>query len=98
MRGIAGLYKYVMSLAQLFCIFLVALFLPKLFVYYASTQGTVQQPTDQFKLGLENVSPSVLADIKGNRLTTKVVALVTNHTGTDQSGTRNIDILLKQGI
>lgn len=98
MRGIAWIYAYLVSCAQLFCVFLVALFLPKLFVLYASTQGVVEQPSERFKLGLENVSPAVLADIKGTGFKKNVVGLVTNHTGTDQSGLRNIDILLNHGV
>src|SRR5690348_2915496 len=46
-----------------------------------------------FKLGLENISPSTRV-----RLHNKRIALVTNQTGVDQQGNRNVDLLQKQGF
>lgn len=46
-----------------------------------------------FKLGIENLSPYVIADLKKRR-----VALVTNQTGVNQKGTKTFDILTAHGI
>lgn len=46
-----------------------------------------------FKLGLENISPATHV-----RLQNKRIALVTNQTGVDQQGRRNVDLLQQQGI
>lgn len=46
-----------------------------------------------FKLGLENISDSFVQRLHGRR-----IGLVTNQTGTDQQGRRNIDLLLQKGL
>ena len=48
---------------------------------------------EAFKLGLENISPSMRAHLHNKR-----IALVTNQTGVDQQGRRNVDLLLNYGI
>lgn len=46
-----------------------------------------------FKLGIENLSPYLIRDLKKRR-----VALVTNQTGIDQKGIKTLDILTSHGI
>ena len=46
-----------------------------------------------FKLGLEAVSNSLVSELSNKR-----VALVTNQTGFDQRGNRNVDLLVKRGV
>lgn len=50
------------------------------------------EPAAAFKLGLENISAELSAQLKPLRL-----ALITNQTGVTQSNQRNIDYLLAQG-
>ncbi|MGE0009319.1 MAG: exo-beta-N-acetylmuramidase NamZ domain-containing protein [Candidatus Babeliales bacterium] len=47
----------------------------------------------QYKLGLENISNELITSLKGKR-----IGLVTNQTGKDQQGNRNIDLLLNKGL
>ena len=48
---------------------------------------------DSFLLGLENIPDSFIQKIKNAR-----IGLITNQTGKNQLGQRNIDILLKKGL
>lgn len=58
------------------------------------------QITEDFKLGLENISDSLLKNLKSKKKNgqPKAIALVTNQSGIDQQGNRNIDILLSKGL
>ncbi len=49
--------------------------------------------TEQFKLGLESIPDAFLENLKSHR-----VGLITNQTGRDQHGKRNLDLLLERGI
>ena len=46
-----------------------------------------------FKLGIENISDSFLQRLRG-----RSIGLITNQTGTDQRGRRNIDLLVQKGL
>lgn len=76
------------------------MFAPTLFVHYAQSQPRVQEVTQQrsFKLGLENISSSLLKSFTTPEGMPHSVALITNQTGKDQQGNRNIDILRSKGI
>jgi len=50
-------------------------------------------PLLSFRLGLENISDTWIKKIKGAR-----IGLITNQTGKDQHGKRNIDILKNRGL
>jgi len=52
-----------------------------------------QAEVPRLKLGVENISPTVLASMQKNR-----IGLITNQTGIDQQGRRTIDILRQQGV
>lgn len=54
--------------------------------------------SSSFKLGLENVSDDFLCSLTDRRDLSYSVGLITNQTGTDRSGNRNIDLLLKRGL
>lgn len=79
---------------------LIALFAPKLFVYYAQSQPRTDEVPLQtsFKLGLENISPSLLKSFNGPQGVSYKIGLITNQTGKDQYGNRNIDVLRSKGI
>lgn len=76
----------------------IATLLPVFFI----TMKTVRtKPTlgvhSQCKLGVEILSPSLIKSA-GIDLKKDHIALVTNQTGLDQQGTRNIDLLMSKGI
>jgi uncharacterized protein YbbC (DUF1343 family) len=103
LRGIKFLLDYVLSVLKVSCLLLTALFVPRLFVHY---MGTAHVPhkggraTPEFRLGLENIR----CDAAFKQMTTNtsakkpLIGLVTNHTGKDQRGNRNIDILKASGL
>ena len=100
MRGILKLFQDVISLLRVFSILVLALFLPQLFIWH---NQNVQQPqissnSDGFKLGIESVSDSLASNLSVQGEATCRVGLITNQTGTDQAGNRNIDILLNKGF
>jgi len=53
---------------------------------------------DSFKLGVENISPSLFAKVCPHKKNSScMVGLITNQTGVDQKGIRTIDTLVKLG-
>ena len=81
----------------------VALIVPRLyFTDDKSTNATAQMAhstlENSFKLGLENISQEFLTNLSASKCIDYSVGLITNHTGIDQSGNRNIDILLSKGL
>jgi uncharacterized protein YbbC (DUF1343 family) len=98
--GLQQFFAYLKSLTKIFCVLLIAMFTPKLFVYYAQSQPRTDELPLQtsFKLGLENISPSLLKSFNPPQETPYKVGLITNQTGKDQHGNRNIDVLRAQGI
>ena len=53
---------------------------------------------DSFKLGVENISPSLFAKVCPHKKNSScMVGLITNQTGVDQKGVRTIDSLIKLG-
>ncbi|HZW60856.1 MAG TPA: exo-beta-N-acetylmuramidase NamZ domain-containing protein [Candidatus Babeliales bacterium] len=97
LRGVKFILDYILSVLKVTCVFLFALFLPRLFLYYAAQgkQEDITNPIEHssFKLGLENIQPATIKRLKSHS-----IGLITNHTGKDQAGRRNIDILLEKGI
>jgi uncharacterized protein YbbC (DUF1343 family) len=53
---------------------------------------------DQFKLGLETITPLFIKQLQHADGTPYRIGLITNQTGVDRHGTRNIDILLEKKI
>ena len=101
MKMLTGFFKNVISILKVFFLLICALFLPQFFVWHnqASQTPAIVPTSNQFKLGLENFSQSNLATFMPTK-SVKIlnVALITNHTGTDQAGNHIIDILQQKGI
>lgn len=83
-----------------FGVLLVMIFgLPKLVIkFMGSARSCGAVDNERFKLGLENISDDFLLMLTPKENLSYAVALVTNHTGKDQIGHRNIDILLQRGL
>jgi len=96
-RGIKLLIKCMMSIVKVSCIFLLALLLPRLFVYYSQQQSSMNTSLIEpaFKLGLENMADATMRNLINQKAS---IALITNHTGKDREGRRNIDMLLGNGV
>ena len=61
--------------------------------------GSAGLELETFKLGIENISHEFLQSLsKQGSINAYTVGLITNHTGLDQQGKRNIDILLTKGL
>lgn len=87
----AGL-RFTLLLAMIFV-------LPKIVIKFMGTSRSCENTdSERFKLGLENISDDFLAMLSPSGSLSYDVALVTNHTGKDQIGHRNIDILLQRGL
>lgn len=83
-----------------FCLLLIMIFsLPKIVIkFVGSARFCDTLEHENFKLGLENISDDFLYTLTPKSNLSYCVALVTNHTGKDQIGHRNIDILLQRGL
>lgn len=95
---------YIISFLRVFLILFVALVLPRFFfqderAIVIATHGAQTHTTPtSFKLGLENISSEFLKSLSRNGKIDYTVGLITNHTGLDQSGKRNVDILRTKGV
>ena len=100
--GIRSLLEYILSVVRVFCLFLIALFIPRLFIHYVSSPAQNSEQVDAqspaLKLGLENLTDDFLKNLTPHGKKPYRVGLITNHTGKDQAGIRNIDILLNKGL
>jgi uncharacterized protein YbbC (DUF1343 family) len=76
----------------------VVFYIPQFFISYFQKPYEIRNSTDAFKLGLENITQDFLCALTSRHDLSFTVALVTNHTGKDQVGNRNIDILLDRGL
>src|SRR6266702_3766896 len=54
--------------------------------------------TESFKLGLENIPAAFVQSMNASSAAPYRVDLITNQTGKDQQGKRNIDLLRAQGM
>jgi len=99
-RGACKISNYVLSVSKVFCLFLFALLLPRIFVTYVNTKsynGIPLQKAD-FRLGLENITDDFFSKISKSGNLKCNAALITNQTGKDQLGRKNTDLLPKKGI
>lgn len=62
-------------------------------ITFCSMSFSATSTTKPFRLGLENLSQAVIADLK-----TKRIGLITNQTGQDQKGRSTAQVLLSYGI
>jgi uncharacterized protein YbbC (DUF1343 family) len=100
LRGVVWLIEYSISLLRVISVLVIALFLPQMFIWHSQH---VQQPqmsmtASSFKLGIENVSDSLATSLAVDGAQACRVGLITNQTGTDQAGNRNIEILVNKGF
>ncbi len=72
--------------------------LPQFFISYLNHPHKIEDCTENFKLGLENISHEFLCALTSKGDLSFTVALITNHTGHDQIGNRNVDLLLQKGL
>lgn len=96
---------YIISFLRVFLVLFVALVLPQFFfhdeksVTISSNGIQTNSSITSFKLGLENISSEFLRSLSNHgKIDSYTVGLITNHTGVDQRGKRNIDILLSKGV
>lgn len=100
MRGVARFFEHLFSILRVFFLWIVALFLPRLCIWYSHQVESVkkQHTVTTFKLGLENIPDSLLASCGYDTAAGVGIGLITNQTGKDQAGTNNVDILLRKGF
>lgn len=96
--GIQPMRNYWFALLSVCCMIVFVFVLPQLFISYFQRPCEQNDSIDAFKLGLENISEDFLRALTPRGNFSYTVALVTNHTGKDQIGNRNIDILLARGL
>lgn len=90
---------YWFSLLRVCVVVLVALLLPRYFISEnAPSQSAHSASLCLFKLGLENISDSFLKNLVKPHDVSYRVGLITNHTGIDQTGRRNIDVLRARNV
>ncbi len=91
--------KYFFSLLHVVSLLFIALCIPQFFFTERKTVPNCSESGESFfKLGLENLSLDFLQSLSANGHADYAVGLITNHTGIDQAGKRNIDILLAKGL
>lgn len=100
MRGVGKIVETVFAVLRVFSVWIVALFLPKLFIWYGQQTASVvtSNDTDQLKLGLENISENFFNMLNPGEKDIISVGLVTNQTGKDQAGKKTSDILAQKGF
>jgi len=99
-RGVKIFFSYFFSVAKISCLFLIVFFLPRLFLIYLHTETyAATHKKNRFKLGIENISCKLIRKIcsKENNADC-LIGLITNQTGKNQYGKRNLDILLQKGL
>lgn len=96
--GIQPLRNYWVALLSVCCMVVFVFVLPQLFISYCQRSSECCDSRESFKLGLENISEEFLRALTSRGDFSYTVALVTNHTGKDQVGNRNVDILLAKGL
>jgi uncharacterized protein YbbC (DUF1343 family) len=95
--------KYIISLFRVFFLLFIALVAPRFFLSdqrHAVKNSANVSEANGFKLGLENISTEFLRSLNATDRKDFAyrVGLITNHTGLNQSGKRNIDLLLAKGV
>ena len=96
--GIQPMRNYWLALLSVCCMVVFVFVLPQLFISYFQRSCESNDSIDSFKLGLENISEEFLRALTPRGNFSYTVALVTNHTGKDQVGNRNVDLLLAKGL
>jgi len=99
-RGVFKIFSYILSMSKILILLLFVIFLPRIFVTYINTKtyGNITSKNAEFRLGLENIRLGLLKKIVTSENGKIRMGLITNQTGKDQFGKRNIDILLAKNI
>jgi uncharacterized protein YbbC (DUF1343 family) len=98
MAGGQPIRNYWLALSSVCCVIVVVFYIPQFFISHFQRPYEICNSTDAFKLGLENISQDFLRALTARHDLSFTVALITNRTGKDQIGNRNIDILLEKGL
>jgi uncharacterized protein YbbC (DUF1343 family) len=99
LRGVAEQLVSIFKISKFIILLLLVILLPKISYYYSSSQLSYRANVNSnLKLGLENLSHEFVNNASSSVGRAKVIGLITNQTGRDQLGARNIDLLLKKGI
>lgn len=100
LRGVIWVFNYTISLLRVISVVVIALFLPQLCLWHSQHVQQTETPitASHFKLGIENVSESLASSLAVEQSEPCRVGLITNQTGTDQAGNRNIEILSSKGF
>jgi uncharacterized protein YbbC (DUF1343 family) len=71
-----------------------------LYIFFLLSHFSAYSKADivPFKLGIENISSTLLQTICPDKKEACIVGLITNQTGVDQKGKRTVDVLMHQGI
>ena len=90
--GIRFVYNQLLAVARVCCIFFVALFLPKFFLVRLNSteRPLVSHHRSTFRLGVENLSDDFLRSLTPKGDLSYTVGLVTNQSGRDQDGKREV--------
>ena len=96
--GIQPIHNYWLALLSVFCLIIFIFVLPQFYISYFQQPSEAPDTSETFKLGLENISQEFLRSLTPRKDFSYTVALVTNHTGKDQAGNRNVDILLQKEL
>lgn len=96
--GLKPMRNYWLALLSVGCVIIFVFVLPQLFISYFQQPNKSCTIPEKFKLGLENISEEFLRAISPHGNLSYTIALVTNQTGKDQAGNRNIDLLLEKGL
>jgi len=90
--------RYGVALLSVLCMVAFIFLLPQLCIKYSKDSSFTGRNNEHFKLGLENISHDFLCSLTSSQDLSYTAALVTNLTGRDQMGNRNIDVLLQKGL
>jgi len=98
--GIKIVWGYILSIARICAVLIIALFLPKIFLVrlHSAPGAFVAQNPSSFRLGIESLSDQFLKGLTSKGDLSYKVGLVTNQSGKDQCGKRTLDILFQHGL
>jgi len=99
-RGSTKIFRHVISMSKIFLTFLLALFMPRIFVKYIHTKtcDSIYARNSDFSLGIENITDTFISRLTESNNLKLNIGLVTNQTGKDQLGRSNINILTSKGL
>lgn len=98
MEGITRILKGCVVFLKISTFFLFVLFLPHFVLFHKEPEAvTPTLPSHAMTLGVENITANFLARLSPHDRPYKA-AILTNHTGKDQHGNRNIDLLIQKGV